>query len=194
MESKKNTKKVFSAAKTCIACSVIVAVVVVIVVFVLHPNRKDGTAGTVTPTYTPTMTVAVTEVVTPGSTTDIDTELFWNIYNEYFPKESLKRASEKNSKESFAGRIELSREEWEKIKPNLNFDDWYLKEYQEPQKSSLYGYAEEMFVEKEWTNVVAEGYYIRHVEIPKQRAVAEHIDVMQVDNNGIVILYYAYVY
>ena len=146
MESKKNTKKVFSAAKTCIACSVIVAVVVVIVVFVLHPNRKDGTAGTVTPTYTPTMTVAVTEVVTPGPTTDIDTELFWNIYNEYFPKESLKRASEKNSKESFAGRIELSREEWEKIKPNLTFDDLYFIEYQEPKNSILYVYAEEMLV------------------------------------------------
>ena len=194
MESKKNTKKVFSAAKTCIACSVIVAVVVVIVVFVLHPNRKDGTAGTVTPTYTPTMTVAVTEVVTPGPTTDIDTELFWNIYNEYFPKESLKRASEKNSKESFAGRIELSREEWEKIKPNLNYDDWYLKEYQEPQKSSLYGYAEEMFVEKEWTNVVAEWYCIRYVDIPKRRAVDERIEVMPSDDNGVVILYCVYVY
>jgi len=76
----------------------------------------------------------------------------------------------------------------------LNLDDWYVKEYQESVKRGLYGYAEEMFVEKEWTNVVAEWSCIREVEIPKQRAVAEHIDVMQVDNNGIVILYYVYVY
>ena len=145
-------------------------------------------------TATPTVTVAVTEVVIPGPKTDVDTELFWNIYTDYFPKESLKCASEKNSKASFAGRIELSEEEWDKIKPNLNFDDWYLKEYPEPQIRGLYGYAEEMFVEKEWTNVVAEWYCIRYVEIPKRRAVDERIEVMPRDDNGVVILYSVYVY
>ena len=88
-------------------------------------NKKPN--GEKNATATPTMTVAVTEVVTPGPTTDIDTELFWNIYTAFFPQESLKRTSEKNSKVSFAGRIELSEEEWDKIKPNWNYDDWYVK-------------------------------------------------------------------
>ena len=179
--------------KRIIAIGLGVIVLSFVGLFILKTVNKEP-SGEKKPSVTPTMTAAVTEVVIPGPKTDVDTELFWNIYTDYFPKESLKRASEKNSKESFAGRIELSREEWEKIKLSLNLDDWYVKEYQESVKRGLYGYAEEMFVEKEWTNVVAEGYYIRHVEIPKQRAVAEHIDVMQVDNNGIVILYYAYVY
>ena len=179
--------------KRIIAIGLGVIVLSFVGLFILKTVNKEP-SGEKKPSVTPTMTAAVTEVVIPGPKTDVDTELFWNIYTDYFPKESLKRASEKNSKESFAGRIELSREEWEKIKLSLNLDDWYVKEYQESVKRGLYGYAEEMFVEKEWTNVVAEGSYIRHVEIPKQRAVAEHIDVMQVDNNGIVILYYVYVY
>ena len=179
--------------KRIIAIGLGVIVLSFVGLFILKTVNKEP-SGEKKPSVTPTMTAAVTEVVIPGPKTDVDTELFWNIYTDYFPMESLKRASEKNSKESFAGRIELSREEWEKIKLSLNLDDWYVKEYQESVKRGLYGYAEEMFVEKEWTNVVAEGSCIREVEIPKQRAVAEHIDVMQVDNNGIVILYYAYIY
>ena len=112
----------------------VLAVGVLIILKVVNKEPGDGKKATATPT----VTVAVTEVVTSGPGYDVDTELFWNIYTDYFPKESLKRASEKNSKASFAGRIELSEEEWDKIKPKLNFDDWYLKEYPEPQKSSLF--------------------------------------------------------
>ena len=117
-------KKIIPIALVCAACALIVALAVIIVVFVLHPNRGDDAAGKAKSTATPTVT-PITPGVTPGPLTNVDRQMVCEQYAAIFPKDSFVREHETFDKGMFIARLELSAEEWEKAKAEMEKQEWH---------------------------------------------------------------------
>ena len=159
---------------------IIVVVVVAILVagVVVYLSKKQEPSPPTSVTATPTVPV--------------DTELFWTIYTDFFPKDSVVAVLDTNSKERFGARIEISEKEWEQIKAGWTGQRWMSVDIS--QMSGLHGWAEKLFTEEErnafsefWTN-------IRYVSIPSTRAVEEHVQIMQWKDGKILVFYVAMVF
>ncbi len=161
---------------------VIIIVVVIVLLLVIgviaYKSKKQKPSKPIPVTVTPTVPV--------------DTELFWTIYTDFFPKDSVVAVLDTNSKERFGARIEISEKEWEQIKAGWTGQRWMSVDIS--QMSGLHGWAEKLFTEEErnafsefWTN-------IRYVSIPSTRAVEEHVQIMQWRDGKILVFYCAMVF
>jgi len=160
-----------------IIVAVVVAAAVVAGVVVYKSKKQEPTQ----PTW---------HTVTP--TVPVDTELFWTIYADFFPKDSVVSVLDTNSRELFGARIEISEKEWRQIKAGWTGQRWMSVDIS--QMSGLHGWAEKLFTEDErnafsefWTN-------IRYVSIPGQRGVEEHVQIMQWKDGKILVFYVAMVF
>ena len=185
-------KKILPIVLVCAACALIVALAVIIVVFVLHPNRGDDAAGKAKSTATPTVT-PITPGVTPGPLTNVDRQMICEQYAVIFPKDSFVREHETYDKGLFVARLELSAEEWEKAKAEMEKQEWHQENISSQFIPGNYVGATITLEESE--RFFDAWFSIHYVDIPEHRAVDEWVHAMYGDDEDtIVILYRIWVY
>lgn len=184
-------KKILPIVLVCAACALIVALAVIIVVFVLHPNRGDDAAGKAESTATPTVT-PITPGVTPGPLTNVDRQMVCEQYAVIFPKDSFVREHETFDKGMFIARLELSAEEWEKAKAEMEKQEWH---HNMSSQMSMRTYVGETITLEESERLFGSWFSVHYVDIPEHRAVDEWVHAMYGDDEDtIVILYSIWVY
>ena len=163
--------------KTILIIVVVVAAAAVVAGVVAYKSKKQEPTQPAWPTVTPTVPV--------------DTELFWTIYTDFFPKDSVVAVLDTNSKERFGARIEISEKEWEQIKAGWSGQRWMSEDIS--QMSGLHGWAEKLFTEEE-RNAFSESWVnLRYVLIPSKRGIEEHVQIMQWKDGKILVFYCAIV-
>ncbi|MCR5375591.1 MAG: hypothetical protein K6E71_02450 [Lachnospiraceae bacterium] len=158
---------------------IIVVVVVAILVagVVVYLSKKQEPSPPTSVTATPTVPV--------------DTELFWTIYTDFFPKDSVVAVMDTNSRESFEARIEITEKEWKQIKAGWTGQKWMSQDIS--LMSGVSGSAEKLFTEEE-RNAFSESWVnLRYVLIPSKRGVEEHVQIMQWKDGKILVFYCAIV-
>jgi hypothetical protein len=159
-----------------IIVAVVVAAAVVAGVVVYKSKKQEPTQPT-WPTVTPTVPV--------------DTELFWTIYADFFPKDSVVAVLDTNSRESFEARIEITEKEWKQIKAGWTGQKWMSQDIS--LMSGLSGSAEKLFTEEERKAFSESWVNLRYVSVPSQRGVVEHVQIMQWKDGKILVFYCAIV-
>ena len=160
-----------------IITSVILLLAALVIGVIAYADKRQKQTQPASPSVTPTVSV--------------DTELFWTIYTDFFPKDSVVSVMDTNSRERFGARIEISEEEWKQIKAGWSGQRWMSEDIS--QMPGLHGWAEKLFTEEErnafsesWTN-------LRYVSIPGKRGVEEHVQIMQWKDGKILVFYCAMV-
>lgn len=158
---------------------VIIIVVVVVLLLVIgviaYKSKKQKPSKPTSVTATPTVPV--------------DTELFWTIYTDFFPKDSVVAVLDTNSRESFEARIEITEKEWKQIKAGWTGQKWMSQDIS--LMSGLSGSAEKLFTEEE-RNAFSESWVnLRYVSVPSQRGVVEHVQIMEGKEGRILVFYCA---
>ena len=129
--------------------------------------------------------------VTATPTVPVDTELFWTIYADFFPKDSVVAVLDTNSRESFEARIEITEKEWKQIKAGWTGQKWMSQDIS--LMSGLSGSAEKLFTEEERKAFSESWVNLRYVSVPSQRGVVEHVQIMQWKDGKILVFYCAIV-
>lgn len=129
--------------------------------------------------------------ITVTPTVPVDTELFWAIYADFFPKDSVVAVLNTNSRESFEARIEITEKEWKQIKAGWTGQKWMSQDIS--LMSGLSGSAEKLFTEEERKAFSESWVNLRYVSVPSQRGVVEHVQIMQWKDGKILVFYCAIV-
>ena len=129
--------------------------------------------------------------ITVTPTVPVDTELFWTIYADFFPKDSVVAVLNTNSRESFEARIEITEKEWKQIKAGWTGQKWMSQDIS--LMSGLSGSAEKLFTEEERKAFSESWVNLRYVSVPSQRGVVEHVQIMQWKDGKILVFYCAIV-
>ena len=127
--------------------------------------------------------------VTVTPTVPVDTELFWTIYADFFPKDSVVAVLDTNSRESFEARIEITEKEWKQIKAGWTGQKWMSQDIS--LMSGLSGSAEKLFTEEERKAFSESWVNLRYVSVPSQRCVVEHVQIIQWKDGKILVFYCA---
>ena len=157
---------------------IVVLVVLLLVIGVIAYKSKKQKPSKPTP-------------VTVTPTVPVDTELFWTIYADFFPKDSVVAALDTNSRESFEARIEITEKEWKQIKAGWTGQKWMSQDIS--LMSGLSGSAEKLFTEEERKAFSESWVNLRYVSVPSQRGVVEHVQIMQWKDGKILVFYCAIV-
>ena len=129
--------------------------------------------------------------ITVTPTVPVDTEMFWTIYADFFPKDSVVAVLDTNSRESFEARIEITEKEWKQIKAGWTGQKWMSQDIS--LMSGLSGSAEKLFTEEERKAFSESWVNLRYVSVPSQRGVVEHVQIMQWKDGKILVFYCAIV-
>ena len=127
--------------------------------------------------------------ITVTPTVPVDTELFWTIYTDFFPKDSVVAVLDTNSRESFEARIEITEKEWKQIKAGWTGQRWMSQDIS--LMSGLSGSAEKLFTEEERKAFSESWVNLRYVSVPSQRGVVEHVQIMQWKDGKVLVFYCA---
>ena len=157
---------------------IVVVIVLLLVIGVIAYKSKKQEPSKPTP-------------VTVTPTVPVDTELFWTIYADFFPKDSVVAVSDTNSRESFEARIEITEKEWKQIKAGWTGQKWMSQDIS--LMSGLSGSAEKLFTEEERKAFSESWVNLRYVSVPSQRGVVEHVQIMQWKDGKILVFYCAIV-
>ena len=158
---------------------IVVVIVLLLVIGVIAYKSKKQKPSKPTP-------------VTVTPTVPVDTELFWTIYADFFPKDSVVAVLDTNSRESFEARIEITEKEWKQIKAGWTGQKWMSQDIS--LMSGLSGSAEKLFTEEERKAFSESWVNLRYVSVPSQRGVVEHVQIMQWKDGKILVFYVAMVF
>ena len=150
-------------------------------------NKKKSPIPSASPT--------VTTLPTPGHAGNVDTEILWNLYSEYFPADSLKKEHSENNESSFAARLEVTEEEWKEAQAKLKSDEWIVEKWKEPGDPVQFRtmdllISKELFTEEERKNWTDTWFGIHQVDLPEKGTVDETVYLMQGKDDGIVLILY----
>ncbi len=151
----------------------------------------EGNLGNDKPTASPTDRLpAATNSPTPVTTETpvIDEAMLNRLYADIFPEDSLKKTATNSYSGSFDARLEVTAEEWNRIRDVLDEDEnWYIRHDSSTAQNM---FAVQLFSKKE-ADCFVEGWdRIREVFIPEKQHAHECLEIMQGDDGQVLIYYW----
>lgn len=135
-------------------------------------------------------TPSPTSIVTPGPSDDVDEAMLQKLYTEKFPFCSPVCESNKNNKEFYAIRLDISKEEWDAARERLAEAEWTSLDIGNGPRLLDNGIAAELFSEAERNTWTEHWFIIHNVEIPNKHAVDEEVWVMHDETKNLVLIFY----
>ena len=136
--------------------------------------------------------------LTPSATSmpciEVDTDLFWALYAETFPKDSLTKAFPENTKDSFSARLEITDEAWNEIRKKLLESENWCYQNSTRTVENPYSTGKQLFSEEEAAKFFEGWFRFREALVPGRRTVQEWFEVMRGTDGRIVVYYRCYVY